>query len=162
MSVLPDLFVISWRKDVKAMLIPLRTDEPTRKLPIITILLIAINMIVFAYGLAYWWTQRTEVLMFVGLEHQIDLDGKEISEYLRQEFRGNRIMLSQDVTVKIKRAGRKWLIVDRGRLYIVNREADRLKVYREVKYGEVLGKLANQYGPIPHELDYMGDETPLF
>lgn len=34
------------------MLIPLRTDEPTRRIPFITIFLMAANMIVFAYQLA--------------------------------------------------------------------------------------------------------------
>jgi len=42
------------------MLIPLRTDEPTRKLPIITIMLIGANMIAFVYQLVYG-TQFTAV-----------------------------------------------------------------------------------------------------
>ena len=42
------------------MLIPLKTDEPTRKLPIITILLMATNMVAFAYQLVYG-TQLTAV-----------------------------------------------------------------------------------------------------
>lgn len=43
------------------MLIPLRTDEPTRKLPIITIMLIGANIIAFVYQLVYGGTQFTAV-----------------------------------------------------------------------------------------------------
>lgn len=42
------------------MLIPLRTNEPTRRVPVITILLIAANMIAFIYQLVFG-TQQTAV-----------------------------------------------------------------------------------------------------
>ncbi|MFC1717091.1 rhomboid family intramembrane serine protease [Candidatus Poribacteria bacterium] len=56
------------------MLIPIKTNEPTRSLPIITILLIAANMIVFAYQIAAG-TQYTAVkygAIAYELTHMVD------------------------------------------------------------------------------------------
>ena len=60
------------------MLIPLRTDEPTRRLPIMTVLLIAVNVGVFIYQKLFSFAYGGELAMVYGaipyeLTHMVDI-----------------------------------------------------------------------------------------
>jgi len=67
----------------------------------------------------------------VGLEFQVDLDNAIISGKLRQEFKNNKVPLSEHVSVSVKEAGSRWVIIDKYRRYRVWKEADKLNIYDE-------------------------------
>ena len=68
--------------------------------------------------------KHTEVALFgIELGFQNDLDSKIISENLRQELENNGILLSEDANILIEETGSKWVIVDKGRRYLIKKEA---------------------------------------
>jgi lipopolysaccharide export system protein LptA len=68
------------------------------------------------------------LLFSVGLEAKGDLENGTIPEGLRQEFKKNRILLSDDVTVSTEEADARWLITDGDKKYIVKKEDDKLDI----------------------------------
>jgi outer membrane protein assembly factor BamA len=88
---------------------------------------------------------RTKMLFHIGLEFQNDLDSKNISAGLLQEFQSKGNSLSDKAAVSIERAGSRWLVTDVQKAYSIRKEEDRLNVYktrtllevmREVRLGE--------------------------
>jgi sec-independent protein translocase protein TatC len=66
------------------------------------------------------------------LQFQSDLDNGIMSQGLQQEFRGNGVALSPDVSVKQKRypfGGKRWLVTDDKGRYCIKREKGELNVY---------------------------------
>ena len=138
------------------MLIPLKTDEITRRLPIITILLMAVNMVAFAYQLVSGTGLKASELLFsVAVEAQGDLNNRAISEGLRQEFKDNKISLADNTTVSVAETGAVWLITDADKTYIVKKQEARLDIY-------VSDIVVQRYGAIPYELAHLVDEPPFF
>ena len=74
----------------------------------------------------------------VNHEFQNDLDNGVISESLREEFRGNKVKLSQDATVSVEMASHKWRISDAVGSFRVMKERDRLNVYGRGTAGRLL------------------------
>jgi len=68
------------------------------------------------------------LLFSVGLEIQSDLDNGAIPESLRQEFKNNRISLSDDATVSTEEADAGWLITDGDKKYTIKKEDGKLNV----------------------------------
>jgi chemotaxis signal transduction protein len=90
---------------------------------------------------------EVQLMMFsIGLEFQRDLDSKNISERLLQEFGNKGISLSDKAVISIEETGRRWLITDVRRMYSIRREEDGLNIYS----GEVLAVL---------DLDPLMEET---
>ncbi len=81
----------------------------------------------------------------IGLEFQSDLDSKNISKRLLQEFENKGTALSHKATISVEEMGGRWLITDFvadaknnvGQTYSVRREEDKLNIYS----GEVLSIL---------------------
>ena len=75
---------------------------------------------------------RNLVLFSVGLEYQADLDKDNISDNLRQKFKDNKILLSQNITISIKE--KKWLITDEDnkKTYSVKKEKNKLNIYENL------------------------------
>jgi len=80
------------------------------------------------------------LLFSVELKYQIDLDKGNISEDLRQDFKDNRISLSQNATVSIEEKDSEWLIADfttarfftrKEKTYPVRKEGDKLNIYKQ-------------------------------
>jgi regulator of sigma E protease len=68
-------------------------------------------------------SERREILVLdIGLEFQSDLDNGTISEDLRQKLRDNGISLSQDATVLVEAAGKRWSIADKDKRYPIKKE----------------------------------------
>jgi hypothetical protein len=73
---------------------------------------------------------RPPLLFSVELEFKSDLYSRIISEELRQKFKENQILLSQHVTVLVKREN-TWVITDKLKVYFVREEEEenRLNIY---------------------------------
>ena len=91
-----------------------------------------------------------QVLLFnVELKYQSHLNSENISAELRQEFRKNKIPLSQNVTLSIQKKDSEWWIDDKGnkRMYIVRREArkaeGRLNIYEPLDTQSVSYSVSN-------------------
>ncbi len=65
----------------------------------------------------------------ISQKYQTALDNGVISKGLRQEFQDNKMPLSQDAAISIKKTGGKWQITDADKSYAVMKEKDRLNVY---------------------------------
>jgi len=76
-------------------------------------------------------TNLPQLLFSVGLEYQTDLDKDNIFDNLKQKFKENKILLSQNVTVSIEEKYSKWLITDKDnkKTYPVKKEKDKLNIY---------------------------------
>ena len=68
-------------------------------------------------------------LFSVKLDYLKDLDKEQISDELRQQFEQNKMPLSQDATVLVKKAGNRWLIADKSKEYSVRKGEDELDIY---------------------------------
>ena len=68
------------------------------------------------------------LLFSVEVKFQSDLDNGAISEDLRQEFKENRISLSDSVSVSTEEADARWSITDGDKVYDVRKEKDTLEV----------------------------------
>jgi hypothetical protein len=92
-------------------------------------------------------------LFSLGLEHQADLNNKNMTRQLRQEFRNNGVRFSRNVTVSIRTKDNEWRVDDKGnnQNYIVRKENGKLNVYSLKKYApdwaKVLGKLLAPLAP---------------
>ena len=78
------------------------------------------------------------ILFSIGLKFQSDLDSKNISEGLLQEFENKGASLSDKATISIEETRDRWLITDVRQVYSIRREEDRLNIYS----GEVLAILS--------------------
>jgi hypothetical protein len=83
-----------------------------------------------------------ELLFSVGSEYQTDLDNKNISAELRQEFEKNGVPLFQNATVLVQEGEGEWQIDDNDseKMYTIRKKDDELNVYGEVN-DEMLSKL---------------------
>jgi purine-binding chemotaxis protein CheW len=85
------------------------------------------------------------ILFSIDLEFQSDLDSKNISKRLLQEFENKGASLSDKATISVEEMGGRWLITDFvadaknnvGQVYSIRREEGRLNIYS----GEVLAIL---------------------
>jgi multiple sugar transport system permease protein len=99
------------------------------------ILLIAMNIfpLLWSLGLSFYRYSAIEnsilksSLFEVGLNHQADLNSGNISEELRQEFKNNGIVLSQNATVSTEKKDSKWVIADKENEYHVKKR-DKLNI----------------------------------
>jgi len=64
-------------------------------------------------------------------ELQLNLAQGTISEVTRQSFKNNGILLSDKAALTAIEPGKSWGITDRGKKYIVKKEADNLVIYSE-------------------------------
>jgi len=60
---------------------------------------------------------------------QNNLNGRNISEELRQEFENNGIQLSDNANVVIEEENNRWQITDRNKTYLVRKNGDKLNIY---------------------------------
>ena len=65
----------------------------------------------------------------IGVEFQDELDKGTISAALQAEFSKHGISLSQYKTITIEQSGKRWVIIDEGGAYTVNKEYNVLNVY---------------------------------
>jgi len=99
------------------------------------VLLIAMNIfpLLWSLGLSFFRYSAIEnsilktSLFEVGLNYQADLNSGSISEELRQEFRNNGILLSQNATVSTEKKDSKWIIADKENEYYVKKK-DKLDI----------------------------------
>ena len=68
-------------------------------------------------------------LFNIGVEFQDELDKGTISAALQAEFSKHGISLSQYKTITIEQSGKRWVIIDEGGAYTVNKEYNVLNVY---------------------------------
>ena len=78
------------------------------------------------------------LLFHVEIDAQSDLDNGTISESLRQEFKNNKVLLSDDAAVSTEEAGIGWLITDGDKKYIIKKEKDKLDI---LTGGGVIGRV---------------------
>jgi regulator of sigma E protease len=79
----------------------------------------------------------SQLLAIFKLDFPEELDEGVISEELKQRFKDNGISLSESALVSRDEVPDKWLIVDKGRTYHVNKESGRLDVYKETEFGMI-------------------------
>ncbi|MFQ6044355.1 MAG: YCF48-related protein [Candidatus Poribacteria bacterium] len=82
------------------------------------------------------WVQQTEfydILFSVSSEFQSDLDSKQISEGLRQEFENEGITLSDRAAVVIDENTGRWMITDNRRRYSIRKGEDKLNICVDVR-----------------------------
>lgn len=72
-------------------------------------------------------------LFSMGLELQEDLENKNLSKQLQQQFTNNDIQLPQNATIRVKEEQDVWEIHDEGGsiLYVIKKEDNRLNTYIE-------------------------------
>ena len=68
-------------------------------------------------------------LFTVGAKYQGDLEQRALSENLRQEFEDHAISLSDRVSIRVEKEGRRWRIKDQDLVYDVHLEGDKLNIY---------------------------------
>jgi len=66
------------------------------------------------------------------------LDRPVVSKELRQKFEQEEIQLSENATISVEKAGRKWLITDEPNKYTVRKEQQAFNIY---KYGSPVWKM---------------------
>ncbi len=99
------------------------------------VLLIAMNIfpLLWSLGLSFFRYSAIEnsilktSLFEIGLNYRADLNSGSISEELRQEFRNNGILLSQNATVSTEKKDSKWIIADKENEYYVKKK-DKLNI----------------------------------
>ena len=72
--------------------------------------------------------ENKDHIFSVDSEFQADLDKKDIPDKLMEKFEKKRIQFSRNVSVSVEKKGSKWLIMDRNRVFIVEKMADNLNV----------------------------------
>jgi len=90
----------------------------------------AVSITVSTYKTPNGTCLNEELLFNLGLELQNDLDAHNMSENLRQQFKDNKISLSQDAVVSVKTKGFRWQIKDNTNSYTVKKEEGTLGVYQ--------------------------------
>ena len=81
------------------------------------------------------WVQQKEfyaILFSIDSQFQSDLESKQISEGLRQEFKNEGISLSDRATVAIDENTGRWLITDNRRRYSIRKGEDKLNICVDV------------------------------
>ncbi len=77
------------------------------------------------------------LVMSIDQGFESELDNGTISEELSQEFEKNKVSLSPDVTVMIKKPDSEWLITNGNKKYSVKKEKSQLNIYRETEFGKI-------------------------
>ncbi len=74
-----------------------------------------------------------ELLFNVEVEAQSDLNNGAISEGLWQDFKDNKISLSDNAAVSVEETDARWLITDEGKKYSVRKQENKLNIYEGMK-----------------------------
>ena len=62
------------------------------------------------------------------VKHQVDLDNRNISQELRQEFENNGILLSSTARVAITKRGKRWRIIDNKQKWLAEVKKDVIEI----------------------------------
>jgi len=81
------------------------------------------------------WARMRKVLLFsVEAKAHSNLKRDAILEGLRRSFKENGISLSDKANLSAKQADPKWLISDENTVYIIEKEEEKLNIYREIEH----------------------------
>ena len=75
------------------------------------------------------YTFDDNLLFYIGLMFQKDLDNRNFSEKLRRTFKDNGILLSKDAVILTKKTNSRWIITHGNRAYVVRKIDGRLNIY---------------------------------
>jgi uncharacterized membrane protein YjfL (UPF0719 family) len=78
------------------------------------------------------------ILFNLKSDFQSDLDKEAISEELQKELGNNGISLSQNAKLSVKEKDTEWRITDKGKIYTIKKENDRLYTYESITLGYAL------------------------
>jgi len=76
------------------------------------------------------WEFKERLLFSVAAEAHSDLKSGAVPEGLRKSFTENEISLSDRTDLSVKQAGVKWRITDGNMVYIIEKEKEKLNIYK--------------------------------
>jgi Tol biopolymer transport system component len=93
-----------------------------------------------------------QLLFSTELKYQMDLDNGDFPEGLAQEFKDNKILLSQNVTVSVNERDKEWLIIDkdRGLTYTVRKNREQLNIF-----SNHLWEIGPRWSPTENKIAYI-------
>ena len=72
----------------------------------------------------------------LGLDFSSELDNKQVSDRLRQEFQSHNRPLTAEARVQVNQAGSNWTIIDDAKQYDLRKENQALNVYDELSFAK--------------------------